>query len=95
MLLIVSLVFVLVKMDILLKKTDQYGKKVPISKNDRNRLNEYKGILIADISLTISIIIGNMLSITYGKDWFTILEYILFTFVYGLSPYLVYLSSNM
>jgi hypothetical protein len=91
----ISLIFTLIKMNNWINSTDNRGKNIPVSKHDRKKLNAYKGLLIADICLIITVISGNVLPITYKKDWFTILEYILFTFIYTLSPYLVYFSNTM
>ena len=91
----ISLVFTLIKMNKWINSTDNKGRNMPISKHNRKKLTAYKGILITDMCLIISVIIGNVLPITYDKEWFTILEYILFTFIYTLSPYLVYFSDVM
>jgi len=89
----ISLVFILIKMNDLINRKDKNGRNGPIPKFERNRLNTYKGLLITDICLIITVIFGNVLPVTYDKDWFTIIEYILFTFIYTLSPYLVYFSN--
>jgi hypothetical protein len=91
----VSLVFTLIKMNDWINSTDSKGRRIPIPSYARKKLNAYKGLLITDICLIIVVICGNVLPITYNKDWFTILEYILFTFIYTLSPYLVYFSNTL
>jgi len=95
MLLIVSMIFFLIKMNSLRGKKDKYGNTLPIPHQYSKELNDYKIMLITDLTLIISIVAGNIIPYTYGKKWFTIIEYILFTAVYGLTPYMVYYSTSM
>ena len=76
-------------------KKDKYGNTLPIPHQYSKELNDYKIMLITDLTLIISIVAGNIIPYTYGKKWFTIIEYILFTAVYGLTPYMVYYSTSM
>lgn len=95
MLLIVSMIFFLIKMNSLRGKKDKYGNTLPIPHQYSKEINDYKILLITDLTLIISIVAGNIIPYIYGNEWFTKIEYILFSVVYGLTPYMVYYSTSM